>query len=86
MSKKTTYIVHYKYEVDATNTTEYSHYLIDAVDKEGAKDLWFKCYKDEEDTLVGIITQPQWEKDEIKKSREERRKYHENRLKNKGAV
>jgi hypothetical protein len=33
MSKKTTYIVHYKYEVDATNTTEYSHYLIDAVDK-----------------------------------------------------
>ena len=84
MGKKTTFKVWYKYEYEGEMVT--AHQLIDADDKTSAKDLWFKCYKDEEDTLINVLYQTKSEKDEIEKLREERRKYHENRLKNKGVA
>ena len=84
MGKNTTFKILYKYEDEGAILTE--HRLIDAVDKASAKDIWLRCYKDEEDTLINVLYLTKSEKDEIKKSREERRKYHENRLKNKGGA
>ena len=84
MSKRIVFKVHYKYEfMDETIT---SHYLIDAEDEDGALALFNRCYKEDDETFVSIEPQPQWEKDAIAKQNEERRKYHENRLKNKGVA
>ena len=82
MSKNTTFKIWYMFEDEGEMVT--AHQLIDADDKASAKDIWLRCYKDEEDTLINVLYLTKSEKDEIKKSREERRKYHENRLKNKG--
>jgi len=84
MSKNTTFKIWYKFEDEGEMVT--AHQLIDADDKASAKDIWLRCYKDEEDTLINVLYLTKSEKDEIKKSREERRKYHENRLKNKGVA
>ena len=84
MSKRIVFKVHYKWEFDGETIT--SSYLIDAEDEEGALALFNSCYKDDDETLVSIEPQPQWEKDEQKRINEERKKYHQNRLKNKGVA
>ena len=84
MKKQTTFKMYYEWEFDGDPLR--SHYLIDAEDLEGAIDLFNSCYKRDNEILVNIEPQPQWEKDEAKRIREERKKYHQNRLKNKGVA
>ena len=84
MKKQTTFKMYYEWEFDGDPLR--SHYLIDAEDEEGALALFNSCYKDDDETFVSIELQPQWEKDEAKRIREERKKYHQNRLKNKGVA
>jgi hypothetical protein len=84
MKKQTTFKMYYEWEFDGDPLR--SHYLIDAEDLEGAIDLFNSCYKRDNEILVNIEPQPQWEKDELKKIKEERKKYHQNRLKNKGVA
>ena len=84
MSNRTVFKVHHKWEFDGETLT--SSYLIDAEDEDGALALFNRCYKEDDETFVSIEPQPQWEKDAIAKAREERKKYHQNNLKNKGVA
>jgi len=84
MKKQTTFKMYYEWEFDGDPLR--SHYLIDAEDLEGAIDLFNSCYKRDNEILVNIEPQPQWEKDELKKIKEERKKYHQKKLKNKGVA
>jgi len=82
MSKKTIYKVYYEYEFMDETITNY--YLIDADDLEGAIALFNTCYKEDDETLINIEEQSQYEKDALAKVYEERKeywkKYHERKL------
>ena len=53
MSSKSIFKVWFKYEHKDEEAT--STQYIEAYDKTSAKDIWLRCYKEEEDTLINTL-------------------------------